>query len=320
MTQIKEITQNGSSQVVINDPIIGLVQERLKQILICQGDLQEILEYIQLTNGKMVRPILVSLVFQLCEGKDHELLVDVAAAVELIHIASLVHDDIVDKSVIRRSALTVQERYGPATAVLVGDFLFAEAFALFTVNRLTDLLTLMTDVICNMCEGEVQQLLSPGTDEVYYWGYIYRKTVCLIEAACIVGASVAGTQSHAKLDLLRRFGCNLGYAFQLVDDLLDYSRPNSQIGKNPGNDYLQGMWTLPIIRGVHQGVIPKNWQESLSFEQARGMLYSSGILADIGKEAISYIEQAQNILLKFPESPIRNRLYDLAGFIGARNY
>ena len=320
MTQIKEITQHGFSQTVIVDPIITLVQEKLNQILICQGNLQEILDYVQLTNGKMIRPVLISLVFQLCEGKDQKLLVDAAAAVELIHIASLVHDDIVDKSVLRRSVLTVQERYGPAAAVLVGDFLFAEAFALFTINKLTDLLSLMTDVICKMSEGEVQQLLSPGADEAYYWGYIYCKTVCLIEAACLVGASVAGIQNQRTLDSLRKFGCNLGYAFQIVDDLLDYSKPNSQIGKNPGNDYRQGLWTLPIIRGVHQGLIPKNWQESLNFEQAREILFNSGILTDIGREAISYIEQAQDILLQFPDSPIRNRLYDLASFIGTRDY
>ncbi len=319
MNQTKEITYMDIDQIT-TDSINNLVKMRLKEVLTSQGGLQEVLDYVQETNGKMIRPLLLSLVFELCGGKEQQLLVDIATAIELIHIASLVHDDIVDESPLRRGVLTVQEEYSPAVAVLLGDYLFSRSFGIFTDRGVTEVLGLMTNVICQMCEGEVQQLLAPGDDENYYWDYIYHKTVCLIEATCQAGAIIANSPSKTHLKLLGQFGSNLGYAFQIIDDIIDYMAADSKVGKQPGIDYIQGSWTLPIIRGVQLGLVPSDWRQSLSFTEIQHILASNLVLEGICQEAMAFVCRAQDILLQFPPGPTRNRLYDLASFIGNRRY
>lgn len=228
---------------------IDLVTARIKEVLTSEGSIQKILAYIQQTSGKMIRPTLASLVFQLCGGESEAALLDAAAGIELIHMASLIHDDIIDRSDLRRDAFTVQKQFGVEAAVLAGDFLFARAFNLFTNSEPRQVLAVMTDVISQMCIGEIQQLMDPVVKEADYWQYIYQKTACFIEGACRVGAVAARTAELREVELLSKFGLALGYAYQLTDDLLDYTAEPKTTGKTPGNDFQQGIWTLPIIRG-----------------------------------------------------------------------
>jgi len=299
--------------------ITNQVQERLRQILVSESTLQEILYYIQQTHGKMIRPTLVALVFELCQGTDCELLVDVACAIELIHIASLIHDDVVDDSERRRSAMTVPKRFGAASAVLAGDFLLTKAFDLLLQRNLNEILTLMTKVIQRMCEGEIHQLLAPGVTEAYYWQYIYKKTACFIEAACQTGAIIAGQKDTETLNLVGEFGCAIGYAYQLIDDLLDYSWDHQGTGKRPGMDFEKGIWTLPIIRGVAKNIITPNWQQTLDFHNARQILHAKGVIDEIKTEAKTQIQKAQVLLEQFPPVAARYRLWELAEYIGTRS-
>ncbi|HHT35554.1 MAG TPA: polyprenyl synthetase family protein [Firmicutes bacterium] len=299
---------------------IDLVTARIKEVLTSEGSIQKILAYIQQTSGKMIRPTLASLVFQLCGGESEAALLDAAAGIELIHMASLIHDDIIDRSDLRRDAFTVQKQFGVEAAVLAGDFLFARAFNLFTNSEPRQVLAVMTDVISQMCIGEIQQLMDPVVKEADYWQYIYQKTACFIEGACRVGAVAARTAELREVELLSKFGLALGYAYQLTDDLLDYTAEPKTTGKTPGNDFQQGIWTLPIIRGVESGVIPANWHQELSFTEARKLLEQHGIFQEIQRDTDFYIRQAQAILLSFPDHPARTKLLELAEFIGTRQH
>jgi len=300
-------------------PFVARVQARLGEVLIGEGSIAQILNYVQQTNGKMIRPVLLSLVHRLCGGEDAVVVVDTAAGIELIHMASLIHDDIVDQADLRRNTLTVQKRFGPQAAVLAGDYLFAKAFMLITVHQLDQVLAALTHVITQMCEGEIQQLLDPGCDEAYYWRYIYRKTACFIEAVCRIGAMLAKNTDRETVDLLGRFGLALGYAYQLTDDLLDYSQP-LVTGKSAGKDFDAGIWTLPIIRGVAKGIISPKWRQELTFEEARDLLDDGGILTGIKQEAQFYVDQAMAILGRFAASEARAQLGALAEFICTRCY
>ncbi|NLL87458.1 MAG: polyprenyl synthetase family protein [Firmicutes bacterium] len=300
-------------------PFVARVQEKLGEVLSGEGSIEEILAYIQQTNGKMIRPILLSLVYEMCGGTDSSVVLDVAAGIELIHIASLIHDDIVDQSDLRRNALTVQRRFGPQAAVLAGDYLFAKAFMLLTQHKPNQVLSVLTGVITQMCEGEIQQLMNPGCDEAHYWRYIYQKTAYFIQAVCEIGAMITEHVDQKAVTMMGKFGLALGYAYQLTDDLLDYSDHASVTGKNVGNDFMLGIWTLPIIRGVKQGILSSDWRQTLTFEDARNLLAGEGILSDIKKEAQFYVGQALSILDEFADNMARKQLKALAEFIGIRS-
>ncbi|MGB4472028.1 MAG: polyprenyl synthetase family protein [Limnochordia bacterium] len=300
-------------------PFLTRVRARLGEVLSSEGSIEQILGYIKQTDGKMIRPVLLSLVCEMCGGTDSTVVVDAAAGIELIHMASLIHDDIVDQSDLRRTALTVQRRFGPQAAVLAGDYLFAKAFMLLTQHRLDQVLSELTHVITQMCEGEIQQLMDPGCNETYYWKYIYQKTACFMKAVCRIGAMLSGADQEV-VDLLGKFGLALGYAYQLTDDLLDYSDQPTTTGKSVGKDFALGIWTLPVIRGVDRGVLKHTWHQDLTFEEARDLLWTEGILEDIKQEAQLYVEQSLAILAMFSESEARIQLGNLAKFIWSRRF
>lgn len=320
MTQLPITEPKSDNPLTSETSIVTQVKHKINQILVADGPPQEILDYIQFNSGKMLRPILVSLVYQLCQGEDEDELINVATGVELIHIASLVHDDIVDQSALRRGRETLQSRYGPSVSVLAGDFLFAKAFALFTQCKDNNILALMTDVICKMCAGEIEQLIQPGQTEAYYWRYIYNKTACLIGVSCRAGALLGNNTDRQLIFNLERFGHYLGYAFQLVDDILDYTVASEQLGKEAGDDFAQGLWTLPIIRGVNQDLLSQAWSKEYTRQEVTQILVDSGIIAQVSLEVDLYINRALNLLSSFPENPARTQLENIARFVAARNY
>ena len=238
-------------------------------INLCQGDLEtinsiiieklgskvplihEIASYLILSGGKRLRPLLTSCSFRLFEKNTIENInhIGLAAAVEFIHAATLLHDDVIDESKKRRGNLSVNEVWGNKTSVLVGDFLFSRAFQLMAKYGNNAVLKLLSDTSVIISEGEMLELSNdkdPTINEDIYYDVINGKTASLFSAACQVGG-MSAQGSYKEVEYLKSFGANFGMSFQLIDDAIDYSSSNITLGKNIGDDFKEGKITLPII-------------------------------------------------------------------------
>ena len=207
--------------------------------------------HIVAAGGKRLRPMITLASARMCgyEGGRH---VGLAACVELIHTATLLHDDVVDESGLRRGAATANALWGNQASVLVGDFLFSRSFELMVADSSLDVLAILSEASSVIAEGEVLQLMTANdidTDEQDYLDVIRAKTAKLFAAAAEIGAVVADRPA-AEREALRNFGHNLGMAFQLVDDVLDYSAHQATLGKTVGDDFREGKITLPIVYAV----------------------------------------------------------------------
>jgi len=232
------------------DAVNNLIQQRLKSDVVLVNQLST---YIINSGGKRMRPLLALLVARAChyQGKDH---IDIAAIIEFIHTATLLHDDVVDESDLRRGKNTANNVWGNQAAVLVGDFLYSRSFEMM-INvgkmRIMEILATTTNTIA---EGEVLQLLNcndADTDEQRYMDVIYSKTAKLFEAACLIGAVLAELNEKDQQSIAH-YGLHLGTAFQLVDDILDYSASAEDMGKNIGDDLAEGKPTLPLIMALQR--------------------------------------------------------------------
>jgi octaprenyl-diphosphate synthase len=216
--------------------------------------IRQIADYIIGGGGKRLRPALVVLSARACgyEGRDHH---ELAAVVEFIHTATLLHDDVVDESGLRRGQATANALFGNAAAVLVGDFVYSRAFQMMVGIRNMKVLQVLADATNVIAEGEVLQLMNcrnPDVDEDGYLQVIRYKTAKLFEAATRLGAILGGTPAHVE-DAMASYGAHLGTAFQLIDDVLDYSGDHALIGKNVGDDLAEGKATLPLIYAMKHG-------------------------------------------------------------------
>ena len=213
--------------------------------------IHKIASYLILSGGKRLRPLLTSCSFNLInnaqeKGNKH---IGLAAAVEFIHAATLLHDDVVDESKKRRGNLSSNEIWGNKTSVLVGDFLFSRAFQLMTKYGNLKILKILSDTSVTISEGEVLELCNdkdPTINEDVYFKVINGKTASLFSAACQVGG-ISANGSEKEIESLKSFGTNFGMTFQLLDDAIDYTSTNSSLGKNIGDDFKEGKITLPII-------------------------------------------------------------------------
>jgi len=213
--------------------------------------IQEIASHLILSGGKRLRPLLTSCCFQMCKdnNNDERKYIGLAAAVEFIHAATLLHDDVIDKSKNRRGSLSANEVWGNNTSVLVGDFLFSRAFQLMAKYGNISVLKILSDTSVVISEGEILELQNdndPTINEDIYFKVINGKTASLFSAACQVGAMCAKIKQE-KIDALKSFGTNFGMSFQLIDDAIDYSSSTTKLGKNVGDDFKEGKVTLPII-------------------------------------------------------------------------
>lgn len=237
--KIRQLADN--DMLAVNE----LIQHRLHSEVVLINQLSH---YIIGSGGKRLRPLLAVLVARACgyQGTRH---VDIAAIVEFIHTATLLHDDVVDESNMRRGKETANNVWGNQAAVLVGDFLYSRSFEMMVdvgSMRVMEILSTTTNTIA---EGEVLQLLNchdPDTSEERYMEVIHSKTAKLFEAACQLGAVLSGLD-EAKEQSMAHFGMHLGTAFQLVDDVLDYTADAEEMGKNVGDDLAEGKPTLPLI-------------------------------------------------------------------------
>ncbi len=293
------------------------VQDRIAQVLQTEGEVGEVLRHIQGTQGKRLRPLLVLLSFDLCGGDYSDDVLNVAAGVELVHMASLIHDDIIDDSDLRRGQTTVHRRFGTQIAVLAGDQLFAVAFHLFALAKSRAVSKVMTSIIQDMCIGEINQLLAPLSSEHGYWTYIRQKTARLIGGCCRLGALLAGSSTQEYV--LQEFGENLGLAFQLTDDVLDYRGVDNKLGKKTGIDFAERLWTLPTIRAYRRGLIPLDWYNH-DFSVIRSTLERERILDEVWQVARNYVTKASNLLQPFPTSATQQELLRLAEQIVNREF
>lgn len=213
------------------------------------SDVAEVVDHMLSAAGKGLRPRLV-VSSGLLGGAPLPRLIDAAAATEMIHLASLVHDDIIDRAPLRRGVASVRSRWDDAVAVLAGDLLYARAFEILADLQTPDLMRYVTQAIATMCEGEIEQRLGRfdgRLTEVRYIEQVRKKTGALLGGACIVGGRLAN-MSRSELSRLQNFGEALGIAFQIADDLLDWQASEREAGKPVGADLRQGVVTLPVLR------------------------------------------------------------------------
>jgi octaprenyl-diphosphate synthase len=282
-------------------------------------------------GGKRLRPMLTLATSRLCgyRGDRH---IALAAAVEFIHTATLLHDDVVDDSDLRRGLATANAVWGNKASVLVGDFLFSRAFELMVEDGALSVLAILSRASAIIAEGEVLQLVTSNdvaTTEESYLEVINAKTAQLFAAASRIGA-VASDRSEAEAAALESFGRNLGIAFQLIDDMLDYSAKQSELGKSIGDDFRDGKITLPVVLAVRAADDRERefWRRTLEdseqhdgdLQHAIELMRRHGTLAATLERAREYGDAARRALMTFRDSPERQALDEVIEFCLERGY
>ncbi len=288
----------------------------------------ELVRHVLSTRGKMIRPALVCLSAQ-AGGGAGEARLHLAAAVELIHIASLIHDDIIDQSEVRRGIATVNVQWGNQIAVLLGDYLFAKAFELLSRIRHPEVAPTLAVATVKMSQAEIMQIKygqEPHDDEEMYFHIIAGKTAHLFSAACRAGGMVAGNDAVA--DRLGAFGLHWGMAFQITDDALDLTSREETLGKPIYSDIQSGKVTLPLIRALREAT-PGDRARLLTLlagpardgqmEEVRGLLQRYGGVDYALDVAARYSRRAADALALIPQGPARDSLLALTEFVVVRS-
>ena len=281
------------------------------------------------SGGKRLRPLLTLAAAKIC-GYQGEFHIHLAATVEFIHTATLLHDDVVDESERRRGKSSVNILWNNSSSVLVGDYLFARSFQLMTETGRLDVLEILSNASANIAEGEVLQLTSSEditTDEETYYKIIRGKTAALFSASTEVGAMLADADKNTT-KALTAYGDALGVSFQIVDDIFDFVGDGAKVGKNLGDDFRERKLTLPMIHAISKAddkdlkfwerTIVEGDQTSEDFEKALDILknrlsidYSKGI-------AIEWSKTAKKTLTNLPDTPLRSILEELAEYVVSR--
>ncbi len=289
----------------------------------------EVSEYILFAGGKRFRPLLTVYAARLC-GRDDEVVFDLSVVPEYLHAASLLHDDVVDEGILRRGKPPAYKVWGNKAAVLVGDYLYARAIDLASSFGNVLIAKAIAQTVALMAEGEIIQLLeakTPTYTEEAYEKVIDRKTASLISVSCRIGALLAGA-TEGEVELLARYGYHLGKAFQIVDDVLDYTAEEEEFGKALGTDFAEGKVTLPVIVALERASSRdrsrlKHLLESRSATGEdlfwiRELLDETGGIEYAKKKAEELIETATDAIKDFKESQARDLLCDLAWFVAYR--
>ncbi|MEY4696450.1 MAG: hypothetical protein RIT14_878 [Pseudomonadota bacterium] len=289
----------------------------------------EVTAHLVEAGGKRLRPMLTLAAARLCgyEGPYH---VHLAATVEFIHTATLLHDDVVDESERRRGRPTANLLWDNKSSVLVGDYLFARSFQLMVETGSLRVMDILANASATIAEGEVLQLTAAQdlkTDEEIYRKIVRGKTAALFSAATEVGGIIAGAD-EAQVRALFTYGDALGIAFQIVDDLLDYGGTDAAIGKNTGDDFRERKLTLPVIKAVAKAdaeerafwvrVIEKGDQREGDLAHAMALMARHGAMQAARDEALDWAGKARAALALLPDHPLRQMLDDLADYVVAR--
>ncbi len=282
-------------------------------------------------GGKRVRPVLTLAAARLCgyKGGHH---IRLAAAVEFIHTATLLHDDVVDGSALRRGKPAANTVFGNKPSILVGDFLFSRAFQLMVETGSLTVLDILSKTSAIISEGEVMQLATANnlaTTEAEHLAVIRAKTAALFSAATEVGGVLAGVPDIQQ-KALHTYGDRLGIAFQLADDALDYAGKAGTIGKDAGDDFREGKVTQPVLRAFAAAddtertfwlrTIEKRKQEDGDFDYAMTLMEKHGAISGALDDARRYGDEARQAIRSFPESDLRDDLDDLVGYVVDRDH
>jgi octaprenyl-diphosphate synthase len=291
----------------------------------------EVANHLISSGGKRLRPMLTLATAALCGyGGDGQ--VKLAASVEFMHTATLLHDDVVDKSEMRRGKLAARMVWGNEASVLVGDFLLGQAFKMMVEVGSLPALDILSSAASVIAEGEVMQLAvakNTATTEDDYLAVIRAKTAELFAAACEVGPAIAG-RPKIEQAACRSFGMNLGVAFQLVDDALDYGGKAAKLGKNVGDDFREGKITLPVVLAYRRGSDSERefWQRTLErgeaddsdLDHAIGLMTKHRTIEDTITRASHYGSIARDALALFPASNMKKAIEEAVEFCIARSY
>jgi octaprenyl-diphosphate synthase len=331
--------------------LISLVDEDLEacnRVIVERMDspvalIPQLAAHIVAAGGKRLRPLLTLAAARLCgyppsrhatqhsnaeqsnarPGARH---IDLAACVEFIHTATLLHDDVVDESQLRRGLASANAVFGNKASVLVGDFLFARAFQLMVDDGSLRVLAILSKAAATIAEGEVLQLVTQNdlsTTEARYLEVIQGKTAALFAAACQIGAVVASRPDREEA-ALAEYGMKLGIAFQLVDDALDYVADQATLGKTIGDDFREGKITLPVLAAFLAGNDPEKafWRRTIEqlqqtesdLDRAMRLIAGHGAVGITLDRAQRFVQEAKVALMVFPDSPIRRALADVADY------
>jgi octaprenyl-diphosphate synthase len=314
-------------------PLLGLVaadMERVNRIIIekASSDVEtipELARHLIDSGGKRLRPMLTLAAAKLCgyPGEGH---VQLAASVEFMHTATLLHDDVVDESALRRGKPTARLVWGNQASVLVGDFLLGQAFKMMVDVGSLKALRILSNAAAVIAEGEVMQLAAAkntATTEDDYLAVINAKTAALFSAAAEVGAAIAERPAPEQ-SALRSYGKNLGLAFQLVDDALDYGGEQSRLGKSVGDDFREGKITLPVVLSYRRGSEEERgfWKRTLEagdihdgdLQHAIELMRRHRAIEHTLERARHYGAMARDAMAIFPESPHKAALIDVVEF------
>lgn len=293
------------------------------------AQVSETARHILFSGGKRLRPLLLVLSARLCGYKgDYD--ITFSTIVEYLHAATLLHDDLVDDADLRRGQPVAHSKWGSPTAVLVGDFLFARALSIAAEIERPDIIKIIAGITEDMSQGEIHQLIMKGKidlSEAEYNEIIRRKTAVLIQGACRVGALIAEAPEE-KETALSEFGLDIGVAFQMTDDLLDYTSDISVLGKAVGADLKEGKLTLPVIHSLKHADSPdRAWMEKIiarcefsddEFEKLIHLLEQYGGLAYTKRMASEYVLKAKEALSCFEPSKTKEILLDVADYAMTR--
>ncbi len=308
----------------------ALIRRRLGSDVVL---INQVAEHIVAAGGKRLRPMLLLLAARALGGQAHALSADthqLAAVVEFIHTATLLHDDVVDESDLRRGRKTANALFGNAASVLVGDFLYSRSFQLMVELERLPVMKILADTTNAIAEGEVLQLLhirNPDTDEPAYLKVIERKTAVLFAAATQLGALLAGA-NEATQQRLRDYGMALGYAFQIADDVLDYSADEAALGKHLGDDLAEGKATLPLIHAMLHADAPTRARlrsiiengDADALPEVLAAIEASGGIAYSRSRAEQYADAAERALDGLDENEAIAALRGLAHYAVRRDH
>ncbi|MEW5961297.1 MAG: polyprenyl synthetase family protein [Chloroflexota bacterium] len=317
--------------------LLGLVTEDLKfvedkmraGIASRYQDLQAVVDYLVGAGGKRLRPALTLMAanfYPVDKDKSYSL----AASVELLHTATLVHDDVIDNSLFRRGLPTLNASWSPGATILTGDYLFARAAELSAETENVRIVTIFAQTLMTIVGGELQQLFSDGRGQVptqaEYHQRIYAKTASLFAAGTQCGGILCGA-SEPEIEALRHYGYHLGMAFQIVDDILDFRGDEDRIGKPVANDLRQGIATLPVMlfnqtSPNHPTILKAVRRERVTDPEILAVveqIRASGCVEAAMDQARQFVRQAQTSLEALPDNPYRQALHGLADYTVARD-
>ncbi len=321
------------------DALTALVAEDMKAVnalIIARMDspvalIPQLAGHVVAAGGKRLRPMLTLAAARMC-GHSGLRQIGLAACIEFIHTATLLHDDVVDDSDLRRGLASANAVWGNKSSVLVGDFLFSRSFELMVEDGSLKVLAILSKASSTIAEGEVMQLITTNdtdTDENAYLEVIKAKTAHLFAAACRIGAVVAD-RPEAEESALTEYGMNLGIAFQLVDDFLDYTAKQATLGKTVGDDFREGKITLPIVLAFRRGDAAEKafWRRTLEemdhqagdLERAIAILDKRGVLTETVERARQYGDAATRALDPFPDGAEKAIFAELVDFCIERAY